>query len=44
MQLRKSPLPLEWRPPAAMAYRDAYPRVWPGEDRFREELAGKHSS
>jgi succinate dehydrogenase/fumarate reductase flavoprotein subunit len=44
MQLRKSPLPLEWRPPADMAYREAYPRVWPGEDRYRAEIAGKHTS
>ncbi|MCW3836208.1 FAD-binding protein [Sphingomonas canadensis] len=32
MVLEKRPLPDAWRPPAAMAYRQRYPRVWPGED------------
>lgn len=33
MKLEKRPLPDSWRPPATMAYRDRYPRVWPGEDK-----------
>jgi succinate dehydrogenase/fumarate reductase flavoprotein subunit len=41
MQLRKHPLPREWRPPPGTPYRDAYPRVWPGEDRFREQAHGE---
>jgi succinate dehydrogenase/fumarate reductase flavoprotein subunit len=36
MELSKRPLPVEWRPPPTMAYRDAYPRIWPGEDAFLE--------
>lgn len=32
MTLEKRPLPAAWKPVAGMAYRDAYPRIWPGED------------
>jgi succinate dehydrogenase/fumarate reductase flavoprotein subunit len=37
MELSKCPLPQEWRPPQTMSYREAYPRVWPGEDQYRAE-------
>ena len=30
----KYPLPSDWGPPRSMAYRDRYPRVFPGEDSF----------
>ncbi|MGI9258325.1 MAG: FAD-dependent oxidoreductase [Gammaproteobacteria bacterium] len=33
----KHMLPQEWAAPTTMAYRDRYPRVFPGEDEFREE-------
>jgi succinate dehydrogenase/fumarate reductase flavoprotein subunit len=33
----KHPLPREWGPPETMAYRDRYPRVFPGEDEFLRE-------
>ena len=30
----KYPLPADWGPPQSMAYRERYPRVFPGEDEF----------
>ena len=30
----KYPLPADWGPPQSMAYRERYPRVFPGEDKF----------
>jgi succinate dehydrogenase/fumarate reductase flavoprotein subunit len=30
----KYPLPADWGPPRSMAYRERYPRVFPGEDEF----------
>lgn len=33
----KHMLPQDWAAPSTMAYRDRYPRVFPGEDEFREE-------
>lgn len=41
MVLEKRPLPDAWRPPETMAYRDRYPRIWPGEDK---ELGGQGRS
>jgi succinate dehydrogenase/fumarate reductase flavoprotein subunit len=34
MELSKRPLPQAWRPPPSWRYRDAYPRIWPGEDQY----------
>jgi succinate dehydrogenase/fumarate reductase flavoprotein subunit len=34
MALGKHPLPQEWRPDASLAYRERYPRVFPGEDEY----------
>jgi len=30
----KYPLPADWGPPRSMAYRERYPREFPGEDNF----------
>jgi succinate dehydrogenase/fumarate reductase flavoprotein subunit len=35
MVLTKHPLPTAWKPSPSTAYREAYPRVFPGEDDFR---------
>jgi len=34
MVASKHPLPTAWAAPRSMTYRDRYPRVFPGEDRF----------
>ncbi len=44
MELTKRLLPAEWRPPSTLSYRAAYPRVWPGEDRFLEAGRGVHAT
>lgn len=39
MELSKHQLPTEWLPDEGLSYREAYPRVYPGEDAFRARSA-----
>jgi hypothetical protein len=44
MELSKRPLPAAWRPPATLSYREAYPRVWPGEEQFLQARRGARTT
>ena len=44
MELSTRPMPAEWRPPATWSYREAYPREWPGEDKYLQERRGARTA